>query len=327
MLQKRLHLWEDGEYDYPCSFGFHPNLVSYLHEDETPRACMIVVPGGGYRFVSPAEGEPVAKKFFDCGYQTFVCTYTVNPTDAVPLLEQPARDLARAIRFIRKHAGFFHVIPDRIVLCGFSAGGHVCGSLCVHHEDLKEDNPEFAGISARPDAGILCYPVITTGKYAHRDSFQALLGKRASKEDLRYWSLELQVTKDTPPCFLWQTATDETVPVENSCLMAKALKENGVPFAHHVFSQGCHGLSLADADYAAGKDGKPYPLEQIFGMLKALKDGTLSCPEEEKKRLLAAYDFFDPDRKDPAPPRKEYKEAEIWPDLADTWIGTVFQER
>lgn len=108
MLKKRYDLWEAGEYTYSMSFGFQPNLVSYLHEDtEKSRSCVIVVPGGGYRVVSPSEGEIVAKKFYDKGYQTFVCTYTVNLTGTAPLKDQPLRDLARAVRYIyKKKCGF-----------------------------------------------------------------------------------------------------------------------------------------------------------------------------------------------------------------------------
>ena len=119
MLKKRYDLWEAGEYTYPMAFGFQPNIVSYLHEDtEKARPCVIVVPGGGYRVVSPSEGEIVAKKFYDKGYQTFVCTYTVNLTGTVPLKDQPVKDLARAVRYIRKNADLFISIhsdsnPDR----------------------------------------------------------------------------------------------------------------------------------------------------------------------------------------------------------------------
>lgn len=100
--------------------------------------------------------------------------------------------------------------------------------------------------SAKPNAVILSYPVITLGDCAHRGSFTALLGADASEEELEYMSLEKQVTEYMPPCFLWQTATDELVPVQKSFLFAQALQEKKIPYAFHVFSKGKHGLSLAD---------------------------------------------------------------------------------
>ena len=120
----RVDLWEEGEYTYPAAFGFRPSLRLYLHDDEEVRPCVLVIPGGGYRYVSPSEGEIVAKCFFEKGYQTMVGTYTVNCSDLVPLKTQPLQDLARMVRVIRKNAEAWRVDPARVVLCGFSAGAH-----------------------------------------------------------------------------------------------------------------------------------------------------------------------------------------------------------
>lgn len=325
MVKKRYDLWENGEYTYLMSFGFRPNLVSYLHDDgKKLRPCVIVVPGGGYRIVSPTEGEIVAKKFYDKGYQTFVCTYTVNITGAEPLKNQPVKDLARAVCYVRRYAQAFGIDKNRVVVCGFSAGGHLCGSLCVHYEDIREENPQFRNCSARPDAGILCYPVISSGCCAHRDSFTMLLGGNAEAKDLEYASLEKQVTENTPPCFLWQTAADELVPVENSYLMAQALKEKGIPYAHHVFSQGFHGLSLANKDWAEENYGEPYTLEQVFHMVEKVKNGELSCTETEKQEFLEAFDYSTQKNEISHVLNVPNKEVEIWPELADQWMKEIF---
>ena len=175
MKIQRFDLWKQHEYTYPMAFGFVPNIVSFIHdEDKEIRPGMIVVPGGGYRVVSPTEAEIVAREFYKKGYQTFVCTYTTNLLGAVPLEDQPMRDLSRAVRLVRKMAEKFRVKTDQLVLCGFSAGAHLCGNICVHFEDIKD--AEYEGISNRPDAAILSYPVITSGEFAHRDSFCALFG-------------------------------------------------------------------------------------------------------------------------------------------------------
>ena len=181
------------------------------------------------------------------GYQTAVVTYTTNLLQMIPLKMQPMQDLMRAIRYIRKHAEELHVDKDKIMLCGFSAGAHACGSVAFHWQEFEEaERGEYAFVSAKPNAVILSYPVITSGEYAHRGSFTALLGVDASEEELEYMSLEKQVTEDMPPCFLWQTVTDELVSVQNSFLFAQALQEKKIPYAFHAFSKGKHGLSLAD---------------------------------------------------------------------------------
>ena len=209
------------------------------------------------------------------------------------------------------------MIADRLVVCGFSAGAHLCGTLCVHWQDAPDD--AYAGVSARPDGAILSYPVITSGEYAHRDSFTALLGAQATEAELAYFSLEKQVTPDTPPIFLWQTATDELVPVENSYLMAMALRKAGVPFAHHVFPAGMHGLSLADADWAAGRFGEPYCMEQMMGIAAAWKKGEIEVPEQARP-FLNVFAHPDTAAERSFPMGKPVPEVAVWPELADAWM-------
>ena len=101
--------------------------------------------------------------------------------------------------------------------------------------------------SSRPDLGILCYAVVsTTGEFAHAGSRKNLLGTNAPPELVRGLSAELQVTANTPPCFLWATVEDNVVPMENSLLFAGALRKNRVPFALHIYEKGRHGIGLQD---------------------------------------------------------------------------------
>jgi acetyl esterase/lipase len=326
MNSERINIWKQEEYTYPLSFGFTPNFVSYIHEENDKlRPCILVVPGGGYCIVSPTEGEIVAMEFYERGYNTFVLTYTTNLLMKEPLKDQPMKDLSRTIRYIRKNSDKYHINPAQLVICGFSAGGHLCGSVCVHYEDVEDANPEYAGISNRPDAAILSYPVITSGEKAHRDSFRALLGEDAGKEELSYMSLENCVTADTPPAFLWQTATDDLVPVENSYLFAEACKEKGVTYAHHVFSQGGHGLSLANEKWAAGEYGDPYPMEQTDRLIARIKSGSISLPEKTKKMLLSQFDMSEEESKRMQAKLQVNNEVRIWPELADRWIKTVLR--
>ena len=315
MKTERFLIWQDIEYSYPLALDFIPHLTSYLHEDCAARPCMLVVPGGGYCVVSPTEAEIVAKKFYQFGCNAFVLTYTTNLLMCEPLKDQPMKDLARAIRFLRSNKERFNISPDRLFLCGFSAGAHLCGSVCVHYGDVED--VKYKGISARPDAAILSYPVITSGEKAHRGSFRALLGDGATDAEMEYYSLEKQVSEDTPPCFLWQTADDESVPVENSALFAAALKAHGVPFAYHVFSGGPHGMSLADDDWVKARFGTPYTMEQNDQVIQAVLSGAIPASEETKQALsaMASGQDFQLPLKEPDP------EVSAWPLLAWTWLS------
>jgi len=318
MKKNRYDLWEKEEYNYPLACGFMPNIVSCLHEDETIRPCILITPGGGYRGVSPAEGEIVANVFYEKGYQVFVLTYTTNYTYTAPLMRQPMHDLGRAIRMIRKDAPNFHVDPDKIILCGFSAGGHLSASVCVHYEDIVEENKKYADISARPDAAILSYPVITSGEYAHQDSFKALCGE--NEKETAYMSLEKYVTSDTPPCFIWHTATDDIVPVENSYLFAQSCKKAGVTFAHHVFSQGGHGLSLANEDWAEENYGEPYTYEQEAIVISLIAKGELSFEAEIEENLKKEINENHKNKEMSLNTKKPNEEVRVWPLLAQQWL-------
>ena len=315
---EKIYLWKNNEYHYPQAFGFVPGMVSYLHDDGEKHPCMVVVPGGGYTFVSPTEGGIVAKKFYELGYNAFVVTYTINMLSQTPLMDQPMRDLSRAIRLIRRDADQYGIYADKLIVCGFSAGAHLCGSVCVHYEDVQEEDSTLSGISNRPDASILCYPVITSGEYAHRGSFDALIGNTPSDQELAYYSLEKHVKENTPPAFLWQTMPDDAVPVENSYLYDAALRKAGVNHALHIFSSGRHGLSLGDQVWADRDFGEPYTLEQTKRTLEAVRSGEADISDpEEKERILRDFDIDDSAKE------KVYPEVTLWPSLADAWIRSI----
>ncbi|MBQ8639852.1 MAG: alpha/beta hydrolase [Lachnospiraceae bacterium] len=331
MKKEAMKLWNPEEYTYPLAFGFIPNIVPYIHEeDDEVRPCMIVVPGGGYCVVSPTEAEIVAKVFYEMGYQAFVLTYTTNRLMREPLKDQPMKDLSRAIRYVRKHAEEFRIRPDQVAICGFSAGGHLSASVCVYHMNVAEENPEYSGYSNRPDAAILSYPVITCGKYAHKGSFEALLGPEGEpgSKQAEAWekmSLENHVTPATPPCFLWQTATDELVPVENSYFFAMACKDAGVPFAHHVFTEGAHGLSLANEDWEDGRFGTWYTAEQDYCLVDAIRKGLIEVDEEQKKWLFLQFDGSERDLGRDG--RKGNTEVQVWPWLAGRWLEEIWKKQ
>lgn len=322
MKPMRINLWEESEYHYPLAAGFLPNLRCYLHNDEEIRPAMIIVPGGGYQMVSPSEAWLVGEEFFYKGYQIFVLTYTTDPLMQVPLKDQPMKDLSRAIRRIRQQAKEWRVSEHRIYVCGFSAGGHLAGSVAVHFQDIKEQSPELRKYSNRPDAVILNYAVICSGEYRHEGSIQSLLGKdlnKVSLTELEYYSIEKHVNKNTPPCFLWHTASDASVSPENSIRMADACKKAGIRYALHIFSKGQHGLSLANRKWAELVEYDTYTFEQVLKVIGAAQKGEISLPQETIDELLRVYGakgekYF----KHSA--RTEVPEVAIWPVLVDNWL-------
>ena len=330
MTGEKILLWREGEYHYPAAYGFAPFMISYIHEDREIHPAMVIVPGGAYRNASPSEAHLPAETFYRYGYNVFVLVYTVNLLDT-PLKMQPLQDISRAVRMIRSKADRYSVDPDRVAVCGFSAGGHLAASLCVHYKDVADPDERFNVWTNRPDAAILAYPVITSGQYTHVDSMLALLGSEPGADELEYVSLEKHVSADTPPCFLWQTVTDASVPVENSYLFAQACREQGVPFAHHVFSDGVHGLSVATEQWLERDFGEPYTLEQIRLLAGAVSAGKTSYPPEKGREILADFGLdgrkkekWDPEQKDEI--RKTLKTVGIWPELAKDWLDQIWKQ-
>lgn len=203
------------------------------------RPAVLILPGGGYEHCSVREGDPVAMQFLQAGYHVFILSYTVAPP---PLRWKPLLDAAGALLHLRRNAGKLRIDPFKIAVCGFSAGGHLAASTAIlwNAEPLRQALG-IHGEEARPDAVILAYPVITSGVYAHQGSFDNLAG---ADEALRAtFSLENQIAEDLPPFFIWHTVDDQTVPVQNSLLLAQALTAHHVPYELHLFQHGKHGSS------------------------------------------------------------------------------------
>lgn len=210
------------------------------------RPVILMCPGGGYEMTSDREAEPMAMQFLAMGYHVAVLRYSVCPVRYPAALLQ----VAESVLYLKEHADEYHIDPEKIVVQGCSAGGHLAANY-----GIAWNSPfltKLMGIENDPErlrvAGLLlCYPVITSGEKAHEESFRNLLGEQyeEKKEEL---SLENQVTPDTPPTFLWHTATDETVPVENSLYFFQACLQQGVSAELHIYPVGGHGLSLANEE-------------------------------------------------------------------------------
>lgn len=235
--------------------AYAAHLTTYFHQRSPKlflrkRPVILICPGGGYYKICDRESEPVALRYVSMGYHAAVLRYSIAPARYPEALLQ----LASAVALLRENAEQWDIDPAKIIVQGFSAGGHLAASLGVFWNrsflwERLEVNPE----AIRPNGMILGYPVITSGPKGHQPSFQFLLGPE--KSGIEEQSLENQVSEDTPPTFLWHTATDDVVPVENSLLFFQALTANGIPAQLHIFPEGPHGLALATEETAA-PDGR-----------------------------------------------------------------------
>ena len=209
------------------------------------RPVVLLCPGGGYAMTADREGEPVAMQFLAAGFHVAILRYSVAPARYPAALRQAAWSVA----YLRENAEKFHIKKDKIIVMGFSAGGHLAASYGVFwkkHSFLAQE----LGVSSealRPNGLILAYPVITSGKWAHRESFENLLDENY-EELVDEMSLENQVSEDTPPAFIWHTQPDTLVPVENSLLFFHALHRQHIPAELHIYPVGDHGLSLANEE-------------------------------------------------------------------------------
>ncbi|MBQ1310805.1 MAG: prolyl oligopeptidase family serine peptidase [Blautia sp.] len=261
--------------------GIYEAKLKLPFEGETfgNKGTVLIFPGGGYEHLSERESLPVAAAFRKEGFRSAILYYDVQS----PVLGyRPLCQAAWAVGFLRQKYP-----KEPVFVLGFSSGGHCAGNLTVHWEgknwrgedalgEVRSFFPESEETPCffRPDAAVLCYPVITSGEAAHRGSFLRLLGEEKDwaenqrmlipqkcpaevckspagsirkdyQEALHWLSLETQVDERTPPVFLWQTQEDAEVPVQNSFLMAQSLLKAGIPMEMHIYPKGAHGLSLA----------------------------------------------------------------------------------
>jgi acetyl esterase/lipase len=237
-----------------------PTLTAYLPPAAKRNgATMLVLPGGGYGMLAAHEGQGYAEWFAAQGFTAYVLQYRLGSHGyRHPVM---LNDAARALRTVRSWARRDGLDPARIGIIGSSAGGHLSATLLTQFDaGINTASDVIERESSRPDIGILCYPVISLGEFTHEGSKQNLLGDNPSPELVRLLSNELQVTAATPPTFIWHTADDQAVPVENALLFASALRRAGVPFDLHVYEHGIHGLGLP----TPGNIVPPWDVDLLF---------------------------------------------------------------
>ena len=244
-----IDIWENFTYNGGLDDNFRPSLDAYILKGAEKRPAVLVLPGSGYKQCSPREAEALAIRFNAAGYHSFVLWYSCAPRKhPVPIL-----DCGRAITIIRENAEEWLVNPEKLAMLGFSAGGHLALSQTIFQ---KNDFAIVPGINpdlSRANFLLLGYPVITSGPFRNKGSFDNLLGENPAPDLLKLLSLENQINSDLPPVFLWHTYTDAAVPVENALLLATALRQAGIPLEMHIFPDGRHGLSLAIPETMAGE--------------------------------------------------------------------------
>lgn len=260
MRYETMNLTVPGQKTGPAELKLY--LLDVLdHAPDKKRPMIVVLPGGGYRFRSDREREPIVTQFLSMGCHACVVEYSVAPNRFPTAMQE----VALAIAAVREHAEEWHVNPEAIIPCGFSAGGHLAG--CIGTYWNRPEAYEAIGKrpeQIRPDGLILSYPVVTSGAYRHPGSFENLLGEDADETLMEQVSVEKQVTPDMPPVFFWHTVTDQSVPVENSLLLAGALRRSGVNFEMHIYPSGIHGIALGNEETAGIDRGALEPCCQSW---------------------------------------------------------------
>lgn len=242
-------------------------IDTYIANPNEKRDAILVIPGGGYFNVcTDREGEPIALAFFARGYNAFVLGYRVGSKGDV--FPSQLIDAASAMVYIREHSEELKVRPERVFAVGFSAGGHLCGSLCTMF-DYPEVREVFGEnyLKVKPTAGILSYPVTVIDQPTHIASFRNLTGRGEetfTDEDAARLSLDRVVKADSSPMFIWHTAEDALVPVQGSYKLAIALSFAKVPHRLSVYPYGPHGVALANEVTECGNPAMVQPLAAVW---------------------------------------------------------------
>lgn len=243
-----------------------PTIKTYiLDKTDDPktfhRPFVLIIPGGGYGHFGRHEQENVALKMNSLGFSAGILHYSLKNEQKPMKFPQPILDAGEAVAFIRRNAEKWNLDSDKIILLGFSAGGHLAASLgAFWNSNLISAFSNLSPEEIKPNFLVLSYPVITSDEnFCHEGSINALLENITEDEKSKLLeltnsknlrdavSIEKHITSDFPPCFVWHTLADEAVPVENTIFLANALRKAKIDFEYHLFSRGKHGLSLSSS--------------------------------------------------------------------------------
>lgn len=239
----KLYLWKDENIRTKVD---RPSITPFLLDDGEKHPAVLVIPGGGYGLVCErTEGTPIAAKFNELGYHAFVLDYRT----ALNRFPAPQLDAMRAVKMIRANADKWNVDADWIASCGFSAGGHLAGSLGMLCSELEaNDGDEADNFSAEVNVMILCYGVLAFEPWSHLGTQENLLGENYAESAEKY-SLVRLVNEKTPPAFVMHTICDQVVPYRNSMEFADAMAQNKRPCELALYYWGAHGMLLGNDTY------------------------------------------------------------------------------
>lgn len=262
-----LRLWSG---DAPGALGQADHDISTLtiYPADPAKATgmgIVICPGGGYGGLAKHEGEGYAKYLAANGVSSFVLKYRLGSKGyRHPVMWQ---DVSRAVRTVRARSDEWKLNPKLIGVMGSSAGGHLASTMVTHFDAGQPDAQDpIERISSRPDFGVLCYAVISMEDgVTHGGSKRNLLGATPDPSLVELLSNEKQVTKETPPCFVWSTGEDKAVPVENSLRFILAMQKAGVAYDFHVYQKGAHGIGLSEGkNGVAADDVHPWGKDLLF---------------------------------------------------------------
>lgn len=239
---KTINLWDEFIPLYDEEAGGAPVIKAYMVEGEN-RPGVVFYPGGAYHHLSVKESQQIPKFLNSLGISVFLVEYRCAPYTCEAILS----DAFRAIRLVRANAQLFNINPEKVGVMGCSAGGHLAATVSTLYYDAAgyiDDTVDKT--NPKPDFTILCYPVISfKDDLTHKGSRDYFTNYAVTRDVIDNFSCENNVDEKTPPTFLWHTAADGSVKVENSLEYARALAENDVPFELHIYPFGGHGLAVA----------------------------------------------------------------------------------
>lgn len=249
MLTEKFPIYADGTIE--------ATLYTYIQDKGRnmmmdKRPLILMCPGGGYNSTTDREAEPIAVRFLAQGFHVAILRYSCKPA----VFPTALLELAKSMELIHQYADEWRVEVDKIYLFGGSAGGHLAACLgCFWHTDWLSEKSGVKNELLKPAGMLLAYPVISSGPNAHQGSFINLMQGQESDELRNLLSLDMQVTEHTPEAFIWATAEDASVPVENSFMFAMALHKHNIPVEMHIYPHGIHGLATADkfSQFADGR--------------------------------------------------------------------------
>ena len=263
MLGERIYLDPTDDEIYLENYAINRNDYPVKNAVAAQTDAILVIPGGGYANVSEREGVYTALAFLGKGYSIFVLKYSTGEKAIYP---RQLLDACRALKYIKENAEKYNINPDRIFALGYSAGGHLLGTLATLHGvgekilGLPDDYLKIKG-------AIFCYPVVTAYGPTHVGSFNNLLKKpldEYTEDEKNLLSIEKNVTPDTPPAFIWHTSEDRGVPINGSLKLCQAYYNVGIPVELHVFPHGPHGIALANEISSGGNAAFVQPRAEIW---------------------------------------------------------------